>query len=49
MKTPIWEKAQSVDISAYANTDYAAALSNFINTMAKEGQSSTHTPEHIAK
>lgn len=49
VKTPIWDKAQSADVSAYADTLYAKPLQAFVEHMVKDGQTSTHTPEYIAR
>ena len=49
MRTPIWDKAQAADVSAYAETIYAAPLAKFVAHMVKEGQQSEHTPEYVAR
>ena len=40
VKTPIWDKAEAMDISAYAKTDYGSAmlkLSEFMAGSARDG------------
>jgi len=34
VKTPIWDKAQAMDVSAYARTDYGPAMERFSSFMA---------------
>ena len=38
VKTPIWDKAEAVDTSAYARTDYAAAMGKLSQFMAAGGR-----------
>ena len=49
VRTPIWEKAKAADVAAYANTVYASPLQKFVEMMVRDGESSTHTPEYIAR
>ncbi|BDA49900.1 Uncharacterized oxidoreductase YbbO [Coccomyxa sp. Obi] len=46
--TPIWDKAESHDVSAYEGTPYYDALSKFGKLMVDDGRSG-HTPEHIGR
>lgn len=46
--TPIWDKAQQADVSAYQNTVYAEPLQKFVNHMVHEGKTSTHDPDYMA-
>ena len=39
VRTPIWEKAQAVDVTPYANTSYAQPLQQLQDYMAKYSQS----------
>ena len=49
VRTPIWDKAQSADVSAYEETIYAAPLAKFVAHMVREGKESEHTPEFVAR
>lgn len=49
VRTPIWDKAQAADVSAYQETVYSKPLSAFVAHMVKEGQESQHTPQYIAR
>ena len=46
--TPIWDKAESHDVSAYEGTPYRDPLSKFSKLMLNDGRSG-HTPEHIGR
>ncbi|EIE22963.1 short-chain dehydrogenase/reductase SDR [Coccomyxa subellipsoidea C-169] len=46
--TPIWDKAEAQDISAYDNTPYKDALAKFAKIMLDDGRSG-HSPEHIGR
>ena len=49
MRTPIWEKAKGADVAIYADTIYASPLQKFVEGMVRDGKTSTHTPEYIAR
>ena len=49
VRTPIWDKAQAADVSAYQDTIYASPLAKFVAHMVNEGHESQHTPELIAR
>lgn len=44
--TPIWDKAEQIDISPYLQTDYADAVQRLRNYMVTEGRKG-HPPERI--
>jgi NAD(P)-dependent dehydrogenase (short-subunit alcohol dehydrogenase family) len=46
--TPIWDKADSVDVSAYANTPYAASLDKIKNYMVTSGRKGLK-PERLGR
>ncbi len=46
--TPIWDKAEAQDVSAYDNTPYKDALAKFAKIMLDDGRSG-HSPEHIGR
>lgn len=48
MVTPIWDKAESHDLSAYEGTPYHVPLSKFTRLITDDGRSG-HTPEHIGR
>lgn len=37
IKTPIWDKAEAIDLSVYEGTDYFESLSGFLNYMLLQG------------
>ena len=45
--TPIWDKAEAIDLSPYAATDYREALARFREQMLKDGRNG-YPPERIA-
>jgi len=47
--TPIWDKAEQGDYSAYAKTDYAAALTKFKDWFIADGRKSGLPPERIGE
>ena len=49
VRTPIWDKAQAADVSAYKDTIYRDPLSKFVNHIVHEGKTSTHDPEYMAR
>ncbi len=46
--TPIWDKAEAHDVSAYNGTPYKSALAAFSKIMFDQGRNG-HTPEHIGR
>ena len=46
--TPIWDKAEEIDLGPYANTVYAAAIGETRDYMLEHGRKG-HAPDHIAK
>ena len=48
MVTPIWDKAEAQNVSAYDGTPYKDALAKFAKIMLDDGRSG-HTPEHIGR
>ena len=46
--TPIWDKAEALDISRYEATPYWDALRAFGKRMADDGRAG-HTPEHVGR
>lgn len=46
--TPIWDKAEKVDMTAYANTDYGAVLAQLRNDFRAEGRKGL-PPERIGE
>lgn len=46
--TPIWDKAEKVDITAYQKTEYASALKGFREFMLKDGRKG-YPPERIGE
>jgi hypothetical protein len=46
--TPIWDKAEAADDSAYANTDYGPALKRFLAAFVKRGREGL-PPERIGE
>ncbi len=46
--TPIWDKAEQADISAYASTDYAEAAKRVQNYMIADGRRG-HPPEKVGE
>ena len=46
--TPIWDKAEALDISRYESTPYWDALRAFGKRMADDGRAG-HTSEHVSR
>ena len=46
--TPIWDKADAIDVSQYANTPYAASLGRIKKLMLKSGANG-YTPEKLGQ
>ncbi len=48
VKTPIWDKADAMDVSQYADTPYAASLATIKKIMMKSGRNS-YSPEKLGQ
>lgn len=46
--TPIWDKAEDIDVEQYKDTDFVKPMQNVLNWMRKRGPKGL-PPEHIAK
>lgn len=46
--TPIWDKSEAMDVSAYDSTPYKQPLARFSRMMLDNGRSGL-TPEHVGR
>ena len=49
MRTSIWDKVQSFDLSSYAHTAFARPLELFVKRILEGGRTSKHTPDFIGR
>ena len=49
MRTAIWDKVQSFDLSQYMHTPFIRPLELFVKFMLEEGRTSEHTPEDVGR
>ena len=49
MRTAIWDKVQSFDLSQYMYTPFIRPLELFVKLMLEEGRTSKHTPEDVGR
>ena len=49
MRTAIWDKVQSFDLSQYLHTPFIRPLELFVKFMLEEGRTSKHIPEDVGR